>query len=144
MMEAIMTDAQGGEGRAASRRRSFWRFFWTGMVVALVVGGIAGTARSLNEFGLVPPLLTFPILVAALGFYTWFSIVFFRRVDELEVADNLWASLIGLYFYIALMPSWAFLHYFGWVGAPDHWAIWAATMAATAIVYGVRKWRAMN
>ena len=43
------------------------------------------------------------IIAALLAIY--FSWRFFVSVDEVEVADNLWGSLIGFYAYAMLLPG---------------------------------------
>ena len=49
-------------------------------------------------------------------------------VDEVEVADNLWGSLIGLYVYALLFPAWWALNLLGQAPEPDDWVIFGASM----------------
>ena len=42
------------------------------------------------------------VLVVGAAYGSW---KFFQNVDEVEIADNLWGSLIGLYVYALLLPG---------------------------------------
>ena len=64
---------------------------------------------------------------------------FFTSVDEVEIADNLWGSLVGFYLYAILFPSWWALHKLGQVPEPNDWAILFASMFTALAVYGYRK-----
>ena len=63
------------------------------------------------------------------------------RVDELELADNLWGSLIGFYVYAFGFPTWWALNWLGVAPAPDHWMIFAAAVVSATAAYALRKWR---
>ena len=75
----------------------------------------------------------------ALASFSWFTWEYFRRVDELDVLDNLWASLIAFYFYFVAMPSWWLFHDLGLAPEVNHIAIYIATAAVMTIVYILRK-----
>ena len=142
-MTATNDTAGAGEQRLKSRRRAFWRCCAIGMIGGLIAGFASGFTIDLVGEGRLPALAIIALLAAALAGFIWFSVDYFRRVDELDLADNLWSCLFGLYFYVCLFPGWHILNDAGLVGEPDQWAIFIATMAFTAIVYGVRKlgWR---
>jgi hypothetical protein len=89
----------------------------------------------------ISPLLVWPALGLTIAVFAWYSAVYFRRIDELDLQDNLWASLIGLYVYLVALPAWYFLHDLGQLPPINHWIIYMATVAAATIAYCVRKFR---
>ena len=137
---------QPGEGERlhAAKRKRFW-FILGGLAL---LGGITGFFGGLLlHTGEVLPLpgwashaaiLGVGIMALAVAYGSW---RFFATVDELELADNLWGSLIGFYWYAILFPSWWALNKLGAVPPPDHWAIFASAMLAACAVYFFRKWR---
>ena len=134
-----------GERLEAQRRKRFW----TILGALFVLGGIAGFAtgflagvndareggtaayKAVGTIGVV-------ILVFGAAYGSW---KFFQNVDEVEVADNLWGSMIGLYVYALLFPAWWALHLLGQVGEPDDWMIFGASMLSAVAVYLYRKVR---
>ena len=134
-----------GERLEAQRRKRFW----TILGALLVLGGIAGFAtgflagvndareggsaayKAVGTIGVV-------ILVFGAAYGSW---KFFQNVDEVEIADNLWGSMIGLYVYALLFPAWWALHLLGQVGEPDDWMIFGASMLSAVAVYLYRKVR---
>jgi hypothetical protein len=113
------------------------------MIVALGIGFVSGYTVDLVATGTLPPFTVYAFLALGLAGFCWFSYDYFRRVDELDLADNLWASLFGLYFYICALPCWTFLYDAQLAPEPNNWAIYIATFAFTFIVYSIRKlgWR---
>ena len=65
----------------------------------------------------------------------------FTAVDEVEVADNLWASLIGFYAYAILFPAWWLLSRIRLAGPPDQWVIYGVAMLTATAAYAYRKWQ---
>lgn len=135
-----------GERLEGLRRKNFWRLIF----ILAAVGGVAGflfgffhgaadragepvsdTARTIAALGL---------LVGAIG-GGYFSWRFFSMVDEVEVADNLWASLIGFYVYGFAFPTWWALAWLKMAPEPVDWILFVAVMLSAAAAYGVRKWR---
>lgn len=137
-----------GEGERLHSRRQwqFWKIIAALAVVGAICGFIGGFASELSGAGggAIDPRLRVVagagvILAAILAAY--FSWRFFVSVDEVEVADNLWGSLIGLYAYAFLLPSWWALNQLGFVRAPDHWLIYGITMITALVAYIWRKMR---
>ena len=134
-----------GERLEAQRRKRFW----TILGALFVLGGIAGFAtgflagindareggsaayKAVGTIGVV-------ILVFGAAYGSW---KFFQDVDEVEIADNLWGSLIGLYVYALLFPVWWALHLLGQAPEPDDWMIFGASMFSAVAVYLYRKVR---
>lgn len=78
------------------------------------------------------------LAVATVGFI-WFCREYFRRVDELDLQDNLWSSLIGFYAFSVALPVWAVLHELHQLPAPDAWMLWGLSAVAATLAYGWRK-----
>ncbi len=138
-----MTDkidpATTGEARLKARSRRFWSFCALGFGVAVVIGVVTGTAGALYQAGSLPGWLIYAFWGLTLAAFGWFTWEYFRRVDELDLMDNLWAGIIGFYFYFVAAPSWWLFHDIGLVRAPDQIAIYVATVFVMFATYGLRK-----
>ena len=137
---------QPGEGERLhnERRKRFW-IILAGLGLIGAAGGFVGGVVMEHAKGAALPGWTTSVaaigvvlvaLAAAIG--SW---KFFVDVDEVEVADNLWGSLIGFYWYAILFPSWWALNKLGQVREVDHWAVFASSMFVALAVYFYRKWR---
>ncbi|MBD59856.1 MAG: hypothetical protein CL808_07035 [Citromicrobium sp.] len=132
-----------GERRFRSRRRRFFRYVVIALVASLFAGMVSGTLSQFYEVGLIPvwaPVLACALLVAAL---VWFTYDYFKRVDELDLKDNLWAHTIGLYGGVIAFGVWYFLADLGLIRSPSALAVVAIMMIVTFAAYGLRKlgWR---
>lgn len=137
-----MTDtpeALSGEQRLQARRKRLWLFCAGGFAAAMAVGFVTGLASDLFAAGTLPAWSLYLLWVLALACFTWFSWEYFRRVDELDVMDNLWAAMFAFYFYAAGMPTWWLFHDMGLVAEVDHIAIYLGSGAVFFIAYGLRK-----
>lgn len=132
-----------GEARAAAKRVRLWSiiFLLTG------AGALSGLLWAVVEdFALVdgvssiPPALGWAVVILFNLLILGGSWLFLRGVDELGIADNLWANTVGLYIYVCLFPSWWALHRIGAATEPHSWAIFTLTLVATMLTYGWRKW----
>ncbi len=128
-----------GEQRLKSRRNRFLRFCAIGVFAAMLVGFFSGMSTQWFRDGTIPIWLLFGMLIAAVAGFVYFTYDYYRRVDELDLLDNLWANTVGLYGYFIVLGSWYFLHDAGLVIPTDHFAITVATLAILFIAYGVRK-----
>ena len=135
-----------GERLHSERRKKFWRIMGGLLAVGFVTGIVAGFALQVSDTGQD----NWPVWVPAVGsigvVFVAFAVAygswrFFVSVDEVEVADNLWGSLIGFYVYCILFPAWWAMHKLGVVLEPNDWAIFVTSMFAALIVYGYRKIR---
>lgn len=135
-----MNDADmSGEVRHKRRRRRFYRYVALAFLASLFGGMVSGSMTRFYENGLIPlsiPLLAGAILVVGM---LWFTRDYFRRVDELDLMDNLWAHLIGLYGGIIVFAVWYFLAGLGVTRGPSALAVVAAMLFITFAAYGVRK-----
>ena len=134
-----------GEGHEAQRRKRFWTIlgalFVLGGVAGFATGFLAGfnDAREGGSAGyMTAGTIGVVILVVGAAYGSW---KFFQNVDEVEIADNLWGSLIGLYVYALLFPAWWALNLLGQPPDPDDWVIFGASMLSAVAVYLYRKVR---
>lgn len=135
-----------GEKLHAERRNKFWRILGGLVLLGFVTGLFSGGVLGLTEDGprdwpsWVPLAGTIGVALSALGL-VYGSWRFFTSVDEVEVADNLWGSLIGFYAYAILFPGWWALDRLGVTDEPNHWFIFGASMIIAVLVYFYRKFR---
>ena len=134
---------QTGEQRLERRRAALWRFSLIGMAVAAVLGFAGSFGMALVEKGSLPASVVYLTTGVVLAFFLWFTVAYIRRVDELDLLDNLWAGLIGLYFYLVAFPIWNTLASFELSPPVDHWVIYFGTAIVMFLGYGARKlhWR---
>lgn len=135
-----------GERIETQRRRRFWRLILGLTAIGAIGGFLAGFVNA--QFGasgdglnpMVQALAAIALIIALAGgaFATW---RFFQTMDEVEVSDNLWASLIGFYVYGFGFPGWMALYWLDVAPQPVDWTVYAASMLTAAGAYGVRKWR---
>jgi len=82
------------------------------------------------------PAAAVTLLVLAIG-----SILFFRRIDEFERQDNLFASAVATNVVLIGYPVWFMLWKGGWVAEPEHSLVFAALFVAASVAYLYRKFR---
>lgn len=138
-------DRGEGERLHAARRRRFWGISIGLMLIGMVSGILSGIIVGRHETGdtLSPNLVTIAIAGAIIIpiVFIWASWWFFTTVDEVEVADNLWASLIGFYAYALILPTWWVFWKIGRMEEPNDWVIWGTSMAVALAAYAIRKWQ---
>ena len=134
-----------GERLHAQRRRRFWMILSALFVLGGVAGFATGFLTALNEgteggSASYTTAASIGVAIFVLGgaYGSW---KFFQNVDEVEIADNLWASLVGLYVYALLFPAWWALSKLDQVPEPDDWTIFGASMVSAVAVYLYRKVR---
>ena len=138
---------QMGEGERlhAQRRRRFWIILGSLALLGAIAGFASGFIAGFNDArtGTTSSYMTvgtIGIVLLALG-AAYGSWRFFVNVDEVEVADNLWGSLIGFYTYAILFPAWWALHRIGQTAEPNDWWIFGISMLVACAVYFYRKLR---
>ncbi len=136
MME---NDTLSGEARLRARRTKFFTFVGAGIGIAFVAGIFSGMFTSLIEDEVMPTWSIWPVLIAGATAFGWFSYRYYQKIDELDLADNLWANTIGLYFYVAVTPCWVLLNELRLVPPPHHIGMLFATIGVAMIAYLVRK-----
>jgi hypothetical protein len=141
-----MTDndaALSGEARLKAKRNAFLRYFGLIMVAGFVAGMMSGVAAAMVEDGSLPKGVLIALWTVTVGLFVWFCRDYFRRIDELDLLDNLWASTIGLYGYVVVFGTWYLFHQVGIAPEIDQIAVMLATLAITTAAYLARKlgWR---
>lgn len=135
---------QGGEGERlhAERRRRFWTILGGLALLGLVTGFVGAyiIEHQQSGGGNLPPMLATAAIALAVLAVAYGSWRFFASVDELELADNLWGSLVAIYTYAILFPAWWALAAIGQASEPDDWVIYGVTLAAGGAAYLFRKW----
>lgn len=138
-------EAGKGEREHAQQRKRFWTILGWLALFGAVVGFAAGLFAALENRA----VLSAPVAIAAisvltiiyLGAAAYGSWRFFRSVDELELADNLWGSLFGFYAYALIFPAWWVAGELEFVPDPNQWAIYLTSMSVGIATYFYRKWR---
>ena len=135
-----------GERLHAQRRRRFWIILgWLlaiGAIAGFLSGVVAGFIDGRRGEGTVGLTIFGTAGVAVLVIGTIYgSWRFFTSVDEVEIADNLWASLIGFYAYAILFPAWWALSEIKVTTAPDQWVIYGVALLTASAAYLYRKWQ---
>lgn len=138
----------GGQGEvaAASRRRDFWLIlgglFGVGMVVGASIA--AGEMRSDGGSwfsGPLDPTLAMAVAVVTTLALIVGTLIFYRRIDEFERADNIYASAVAANVVTIVYPVWYLLGRGGWTSEPRHEVIFLLLLAVMMIAYGWRKLR---
>ena len=135
-----------GERLESQRRRRLMTTILAFSAVAMVTGFASGflqgqadaTGNPIDPTARTAVAITICAVLIAGAFASW---RFFRTADEVEVADNLWASLVGFYVYGFGFPAWWMLASLKVAPGPDHFIIYAAAIVSAAATYAIRKWR---
>lgn len=134
-----------GERLHARQRRRFWALIGALAVIGFIAGMVGSYALIVAEDGGAgsPTALWVGVVgvAAAVLLFIYGSWRFFVSVDEVELADNLWASLIGFYAYAIMLPAWWALAALGAVPGPDQWVIYGTSVGVAFAAYLIRKWR---
>ena len=141
-----MTDndtSLSGEARLKAKRNAFFRYFGLALLAGFIVGMISGVAAAMVEYGSLPKSVLIGLWTGSMVLFVWFCRDYFRRIDELDLMDNLWASTIGLYGYVMVFGTWYLFHEIGMAPPIDQIAVMLATLAITTAAYIARKlgWR---
>ncbi len=132
-----------GEARLKARRLRFARYVGLAMLAGFAGGIATGQIGALVVSGAVSVSVLVALWAALLIAALWFTRDYFRRIDELDVLDNLWSSTIALYAFFAAAASWYVFHDLG-IAAPPRFEVLAIfTFAMQIIAYAARKlgWR---
>lgn len=128
-----------GERLHDQRRRRFWLLIGGLALIGFVGGLVGGFIKSQSSIDPGSMWLGIGGVSIAIVLAIYGSWKFFVSVDEVELADNLWGSLIGFYAYAILLPAWWALDKLNAAPPPDHWTIYAITMVVAVGAYFLRK-----
>ena len=140
-----MTSGEG-ERLERERRRYFWRLVFilagvggaAGFVFGFIHGAADATGVPVSDTARTMAAVSLVVAVVGGAYFSW---RFFKSADEVEVTDNLWASLIGFYVYGFAFPTWWALSWLEMLPKPIDWILYAAAMLSATAAYVVRKWR---
>jgi len=139
-----MNDAQiSGEQRLRSRHRKFYIYVGIAMLIGFAAGIGSGMVGAMVERDILPTWLLWIVWGVVTVAFAWFTRDYFRRIDELDLLDNLWASTIGIYVYVVVFGTWYFFSDLGVMGPMNHFWIFSITMVSVLVAYVARKlgWR---
>lgn len=141
--DTTLSAANPGEARHKARQKALLRWFGMAMVAGFVAGMVGGFAGALVADGLLPVPVLIGLWALTVALFIWFSRDFYRRIDEVDLIDNLWASTVAFYAYTIVFGSWYVFHDIGLIGPPQQLTIFNITIAAGIVAYGARKlgWR---
>jgi hypothetical protein len=122
-----------GEDRLRRRRRRILAV-WIVTIGAGFLGGIALGLAAGGALSLSPLFFWAGLALLAVGAVAS-SLWFMRRVDEVEVIDNLWASFAGLLAHMLISAGWVAAAARGLAPAPDVLSVLLATLVITVIAY---------
>ena len=126
--------------RAQQRRRA------TPFVLMLLLGFALGLGLGLSSAGdgrlpaLPPAVVWIGVGLIAVGAGA-LTVVWIRRVDEVEVSDLLWSSFVGLQVFVIGAPCWELLTATGAVPPVNGRTVYLGTVAVTALVHLWRRLR---
>lgn len=132
-------DEPSGETKLKTRKRAFIKYLALVFLAALAGGLFSGylTESCLSGVvGLWLPLLTGFAVLSGLVWFTW---DYFRRIDEIDLHDNLWSHLWGFYAGIWAFGIWYFLADLKLVDPPFAGAVILIMVAFIFVIYGLRK-----
>lgn len=140
MTAATMVEG-AGERKLRENRKRLMRLIYGGLAVGLgsgvAIGFFSSTARQEGW----PAWPIWAALAVTLVALTWYTAVYLRRIDELDLLDNLWASFVGFNVLSGALLVWMVLHKDGQAPAPHALSLWGISLAAAGLAYGWRKLR---
>jgi drug/metabolite transporter (DMT)-like permease len=116
----------------------------TPQVLLVVLGLVAGIVLALSEENWLPRLppalawLGAALLAAAV---VGLNAIWIRRVDEVEISDQLWSSFVGLQAFILTATCWELLAATGAAPPVHRYGLYLATFTATCAAYFWRRLR---
>ncbi len=116
----------------------------TPQVLLVVLGLVAGIGLALSEENWLPQLpptlawLGAALLAAAV---VGLNAIWIRRVDEVEISDQLWSSFVGLQAFILTATCWELLAATGAAPPVHRYGLYLATFSATCAAYFWRRLR---
>ena len=128
-----------GEQRHRARFNAFLRYCVIALLVGLIAGVASGLIGGMVKDGLLPSWLVYKTTVVLIAGFLWFMRDYLRRVDELDLLDNLWAGLIGFTFYYLAFPVWNLLESFDLAPPVNNWWLWIGTTIVMFAAYLLRK-----
>ena len=135
-----MTGGENAGALAESQRR---RRYWTLMGLALLASVVIGlTGRVLGgPEGPISPALAIGLAAGLLVLGVGGNWIYFRHIDELEVASNLVGGFWGFYAFIMGWPLWLILWRGGFLPEPDTMTIYFITAGVALLGFCWKRFR---
>ena len=141
-MNAVSSPPAPASGERKLRAQEVRRA--TPQVLLVVLGLVAGIVLALSEENWLPRLppalawLGAALLAAAV---VGLNAIWIRRVDEVEISDQLWSSFVGLQAFILTATCWELLAATGAAPPVHRYGLYLATFTATCAAYFWRRLR---
>jgi hypothetical protein len=142
-----MVQPEIGIGEAAERASKQRRWIIIGALFAcgLAVGFFSAFLEEGDKSGVLsgtlPPVFALAAAAVTLIAMIGGSLLYHRRMDELERRENLICAAWGGNAILLAYPVWFILWKGRWVPEPDHLALYGLVFAVSLITYTVRKLR---
>lgn len=138
-MTGSKIDNMTGEERLKNRRRKWWRYTMMVLIAMAALGFLTGRVASAYDAGALPLWVPIVAIVATALAVAWSCLDFFRRADEVDLIDNLWSHVIGMYGGFIVFIVWYPLADLGLISHPTGLWMLGIMLLITYIVYGARK-----
>jgi drug/metabolite transporter (DMT)-like permease len=116
----------------------------TPQVLLVVLGLVAGIVLALSEenwLPRLPPALAWVGAALLAAAVVGLNAIWIRRVDEVEISDQLWSSFVGLQAFILTATCWELLAATGAATPVHRYGLYLATFTATCAAYFWRRLR---
>jgi hypothetical protein len=129
-----MTDGENfGSIAERQRRRRYWTLMGLALAAALVIG-LAGRILG-TPYGPIAPAAAIGLAAALLLLTVVGNWVYFRSIDELEVASNLVGGLWGFYAFVVGWPLWHLLWRGGLAPQPEMLPLYVGAVAVSVAAF---------
>ncbi len=121
------------------RRRQYWALMVGALLVSLAIG-MTGRISTGPE-GTISPVLAIVLVVALTALLLVGTWVYFRKVDELEWANNLFGCFWGFNAFVLAFPAWEILHKGRLAPEPDTMIIYMGAVTVALLAYCWKRFR---
>jgi drug/metabolite transporter (DMT)-like permease len=141
-MNAVSSPPAPASGERKLRAQEVRRA--TPQVLLVVLGLVAGIVLALSEenwLPRLPPALAWVGAALLAAAVVGLNAIWIRRVDEVEISDQLWSSFVGLQAFILTATCWELLAATGAAPPVHRYGLYLATFTATCAAYFWRRLR---
>ena len=128
-----------GEQRLRTQRNKYWRYLGVMALIAGCVGAFTGAIGDAFEQGIVPQWVLLVALTVLVAGFVWLCFDYYRRLDEVDLLDNLWCNTVAFNAGFLIWFVWWILADVGLTTQPSATPIMLTMMAISLIVYAARK-----
>ena len=143
MTDPLKETSISGEEKLRARNTKISLYAILMAAAGLSSAVLAAEAVKLVVDGTLPIAALYAVLAVMLGIFIWLTVEYFRRVEELDLLDNLWANTFGFYTILACAVGWAFINQAGAAPPPNGFVLIAVGAIGSVAGYIIRKlgWR---